>query len=210
MDSSANRPRPAHPGRFRSMPCVTSGMAPKTAGTLPSPRKSVRFYSGDLKILLYEKLAPLYRDIWLVGGAMLGQRFRELGLVNEIRLTVAPILFGGLRLFAGSLTEERWPEERGCVQQRLCRVILFPFRRVSASEDIGRATALWQGGLTRVGDQTTTPRGSAMRRWSNPSTATMIPERSAGTEIAPSWLRNSVPSGAPNTIRRTPNAASIS
>lgn len=75
----------------------------------PPARKSVEFYSGDLKTLVDVKLAPRYRNIWLVGGAMLGQRFLELGLVDEIRLTIAPVLLGdGLRLFAGSLTERRW------------------------------------------------------------------------------------------------------
>src|SRR3954451_9192228 len=43
--------------------------------------KNVEFYSGDLKTLVDVKLAPRYRNIWLVGGAMLCQRFLELGLV---------------------------------------------------------------------------------------------------------------------------------
>ncbi len=74
----------------------------------PPATKSVEFYSGDLKTLVDVKLAPQYRNIWLVGGAMLCQRFLELGLVDEIKLTIAPVLLGeGLRLF-GSLTEERW------------------------------------------------------------------------------------------------------
>ena len=80
-----------------------------TGRKLPSTRTSVEFYSGDLKTLLDEQLAPRYRNIWLVGGAMLSQRFLELGLVDEIRLTIAPILLGdGLRLFGGSMREERW------------------------------------------------------------------------------------------------------
>lgn len=74
-----------------------------------SIRNSVEFYSGDLKTLVDEKLAPRYRNIWLVGGAMLSQRFLELSLVDEIKLTVAPVLLGeGLRLFGDSLKEKRW------------------------------------------------------------------------------------------------------
>jgi dihydrofolate reductase len=72
-------------------------------------RTSVEFYSGDLKTLVDGKLTPRYRNIWLVGGAMLCRRFLELGLVDEIRLTIAPVLLGeGLRLFGDSRTEEKW------------------------------------------------------------------------------------------------------
>src|SRR6516225_2658421 len=76
---------------------------------LPSTRKSVEFYSGDLKRLVNEILAPRYRNIWLVGGAVLCQSFLRLGLVDEIRLAVMPVLLGdGLRLFGNSPTETRW------------------------------------------------------------------------------------------------------
>jgi len=76
---------------------------------LSSARKSVEFYSGDLNALVKEKLAPRYRNVWLVGGAILSQRFLELGLVDEIKLTVAPVLLSdGLRLFGGPAAEQRW------------------------------------------------------------------------------------------------------
>ena len=76
---------------------------------LPSSRKSVEFYSGDLKRLVDETLAPRYGNIWLVGGALLCQSFLRLGLVDEIRLAITPILLGdGLRLFGHSSTEKRW------------------------------------------------------------------------------------------------------
>lgn len=72
-------------------------------------KNSVEFYSGDLKTLVEAKLAPRYRNIWLVGGAMLSQRFLQLGLVDEIRLTIAPVQLGeGLRLFGGPVPEKRW------------------------------------------------------------------------------------------------------
>jgi dihydrofolate reductase len=76
---------------------------------LPSSRMTVEFYSGDLKKLVGELLAPRFKNIWMVGGAMLAQSFLRLGLVDEIRLMVAPVLLGdGLHLFGNSGTEQRW------------------------------------------------------------------------------------------------------
>jgi dihydrofolate reductase len=79
-----------------------------TSKTWRAAKASVEFYSGDLKTLVEVKLTPRFRNIWLVGGALLCQRFLELGLVDEINLTIAPILLGeGLRLFS-SEAEQRW------------------------------------------------------------------------------------------------------
>jgi dihydrofolate reductase len=76
---------------------------------LNSTRESVEFYSGDLKRLVDENLAPRYGNVWLVGGAMLGQSFLRLGLVDEIRLMIAPVTLGeGLRLFGDSGIEQTW------------------------------------------------------------------------------------------------------
>ena len=93
---------------------------------LPSTRDSVEFYSGDLKTLVHEILAPRYANIWLVGGAMLGQSFLRLGLVDEINLMIAPATLGnGLHLFGdsggrGRDRTEVESQERRCLQERLC------------------------------------------------------------------------------------------
>ena len=80
-----------------------------TTRELPSARKSVEFYSGDLNRLVDVLLAPRYRNIWLVGGAVLCQSFLRLALVDEIRLAIIPVLLGdGLRLFDNSGIETRW------------------------------------------------------------------------------------------------------
>ena len=80
-----------------------------TSRELPRTRESVEFYAGDLKRLVKEVLAPRYRNIWLVGGAVLCQSFLTLGLVDEIRLMIAPVTLGdGLRLFDGSGVEQKW------------------------------------------------------------------------------------------------------
>jgi dihydrofolate reductase len=76
---------------------------------LPRIRESVAFHSGDLKTLVADTLAPRYGNIWLVGGAMLCQSFLKLGLVDEIRLPIVPVLLGdGLRLFDNNGLEQRW------------------------------------------------------------------------------------------------------
>src|SRR5579862_6110117 len=76
---------------------------------LSSPKKSVEFYSGDLHKLVDEVLAPRYKNVWLVGGANVGDKFLLLDLVDEIRITIAPILLGdGLRFFGNSAIERRW------------------------------------------------------------------------------------------------------
>ena len=80
-----------------------------TRRSWPSTRASVEFHSGDLETLVNATLTPRFRNIWLVGGALLSQRFLELGLVDEIKLVIAPVLLGdGLRLFGTSPAETRW------------------------------------------------------------------------------------------------------
>jgi len=89
---------------YGDTPCVVL-----TGKQLPAARASVEFHSGDLRELVGAKLHPRFRNVWLVGGSMLSKEFLDLGLVDEIRFTVAPVLLGdGLRFFGDLESEQRW------------------------------------------------------------------------------------------------------
>jgi dihydrofolate reductase len=74
---------------------------------LTAERESVEFYSGDLNKLVADKLKPSYRNIWLVGGAMLVKDFIRLDLADEIRISIIPIILGDGLLFADHIGLER-------------------------------------------------------------------------------------------------------
>jgi len=57
-------------------------------------RKNIEIFSGDLNKLVNEELKPKYKNVWLVGGAMLAKDFIRLKLADEIRLSVIPIILG--------------------------------------------------------------------------------------------------------------------
>jgi dihydrofolate reductase len=70
-----------------------------THRNLPIDRKNIEFYSGDLNKLVNERLKPNYKNVWLVGGAILAKDFIHLKLADEIRLSVMPIILGDGILF---------------------------------------------------------------------------------------------------------------
>jgi len=74
---------------------------------LPIERKNIEIYSGDLDKLVNEKLKPNYKNVWLVGGAMLAKDFLRLKLADEIRLSVMPIILGEGTLFFDHIGEEQ-------------------------------------------------------------------------------------------------------
>ncbi len=72
-----------------------------TTRKLPRTRDSVEFYAGDLAQLVNERLRPTYRSIWFVGGGMVSAECLRLGLADDIRHTILPILIGeGIAFFA--------------------------------------------------------------------------------------------------------------
>jgi len=78
-----------------------------TSRNLPIERQNIETYSGDLNKLLQERLKPNYRNVWLVGGAMLAKDFIRLQLADEIRLSVMPIILGDGKLFFDYIGREQ-------------------------------------------------------------------------------------------------------
>ena len=71
-----------------------------TRRELPRTRDSVEFYSGDLARLVNGRLRPAFRTIWLVGGSMVSSECLRLGLADEVRYSILPILIGdGISFF---------------------------------------------------------------------------------------------------------------
>jgi dihydrofolate reductase len=74
---------------------------------LPVDRQNIEFYSGDLNKLVNERLKPNYRNVWVVGGAMLAKDFIRAKLANEIRLSVMPVILGDGTPFFNQIGQEQ-------------------------------------------------------------------------------------------------------
>jgi dihydrofolate reductase len=61
---------------------------------LPRTRDTVRFHSGDLVQFVNEQLRPTFRSIWFVGGGAVCGACLRLGLADEVRYSILPILIG--------------------------------------------------------------------------------------------------------------------
>lgn len=84
-----------------------------TSRDLPLVTDRVELVDGNLRELT-DELAERYDHVWLVGGSALAQSFLRQELVDEIRLTVVPVLLGGgIRLFDDD-SEERALETLEC------------------------------------------------------------------------------------------------
>ena len=71
-----------------------------TRRELPRTRDSVEFYSGDLAQLVNGRLRPGFRSIWFAGGGMVSGECLRLGLADEVRYSILPILIGeGISFF---------------------------------------------------------------------------------------------------------------
>jgi len=74
---------------------------------LPIAKPNIETYSGNLNELVNERLRSNYKNVWVVGGAMIAREFIRLKLADEIRLSVIPIILGDGILFFDQIGQER-------------------------------------------------------------------------------------------------------
>lgn len=61
---------------------------------LPRTRDSIELCSGDLARLVNGRLRAAFRSIWVVGGGAVSGECLRLGLADEVRYSIMPILLG--------------------------------------------------------------------------------------------------------------------
>jgi dihydrofolate reductase len=57
-------------------------------------RDTVEFHAGDLAQFVNGRLRPTFRNIWFVGGGALSGECLRLGLADDVRYSILPILIG--------------------------------------------------------------------------------------------------------------------
>ena len=73
-----------------------------TSRPLPTTRASVEFYNGEISALINGNLRPRFRSVWIAGGGAVAGEGLRLGLADEVRFSILPVLIGdGVRFFEG-------------------------------------------------------------------------------------------------------------
>ena len=65
-----------------------------TSRKLRKVRDSVEFWSDGVAPLVTDRLKPNFRSIWFVGGGAVSGECLRLGLADEVRYSILPILIG--------------------------------------------------------------------------------------------------------------------
>ncbi len=65
-----------------------------TSRNLPKSRDTITFHSGDLAQFVNGRLRHTFRSIWFVGGGMVAGECLRLGLADEVRYSILPVLIG--------------------------------------------------------------------------------------------------------------------
>ena len=77
-----------------------------THRALRKTRSTVEFYAGDLRHLVEERLKPIFRSVWFVGGGAVAGECLRRGLADELRYSILPILIGDGIAFIDSLDQD--------------------------------------------------------------------------------------------------------
>ena len=78
-----------------------------TRRDLTTDRETVEFYSGDLEELVNIRLKPNHKNIWMVGGAIVTKEFMRLKLVDNIVISIMPVVLGNGKLFFEYIGQEQ-------------------------------------------------------------------------------------------------------
>lgn len=73
---------------------------------LPRTRDTVEFYAGDLAHLVNEQLKTRFGSIWFAGGGAVAGQCLRLGLADEVRYSIVPILIGDGIAFVDGLDKD--------------------------------------------------------------------------------------------------------
>ncbi|MGE0040424.1 MAG: dihydrofolate reductase family protein [Vicinamibacterales bacterium] len=65
-----------------------------TSRALAKARPTVEFYAGSLAPLVNDRLRRDYASIWFVGGGQVSGECLRLGLADEVRYSIMPVLIG--------------------------------------------------------------------------------------------------------------------
>jgi len=77
-----------------------------TRRRLSRTRETVEFHAGDLAQFVNGRLRPAFRRIWFVGGGMVAGECLRLGLADEVRYSILPVLIGEGRPFFEQLDRD--------------------------------------------------------------------------------------------------------
>jgi dihydrofolate reductase len=77
-----------------------------TSRELPRVRDTVEFHSGDLAQFVSAHLRPTFGTIWFVGGGAVSAECLRLGLADEVRYSILPIVIGEGIPFFGKLDRD--------------------------------------------------------------------------------------------------------
>ncbi len=104
---------------------------------LPRTRDTVELCSGDLARLVNERLRPTFHSIWFVGGSAVSAECLRLGLADEVRYSISPVLIGDGIPFFEKLDKD--------VALHLAEVKAYKSGMVELRYEVRRSGPAWSG-----------------------------------------------------------------